>query len=64
VIPRRPGVLEGVSLVESIGDFDQRGLFPLAENLAVIAADQGQVAVGTPLPPMVDRIGLAVDHMD
>ena len=22
------------------------------------------MAIGTPLPPMVDRIGLAVDHMD
>ena len=37
---------------------------PLAEDLAVIGADQRPVSVGRPLPPMVDRIRLAVDHMD
>ena len=57
------GVPQGAVPSQPIGEGDQRGLSLLVEHLAVIGADQRQVPVGGPLPPVVDRIGLAVDDM-
>jgi hypothetical protein len=64
VISRCASVLESVFLVESIGDRNQRSFLAGAEDLAIVGAHQRQVPVGAPLPPMIDRIRLAVDHVN
>jgi hypothetical protein len=59
-----PGVREGVLLTELLCDGVQRRFLVLVEDDALVGADHRAVAVGVPLPPVVDRIGLAIDHVD
>ncbi len=63
-ISRQPSILERVFLAQPLGDRDQPRLLPGAEDFAIVGADHCQVSVGAPLPPMIDRICLPVDHMD